>query len=71
VPAGKVNDVHEALELAQRFDSGLLLNVGPDHPPQLRHPVRYSGFAPVTPAAPPALDEHGGRIRDWLNAAPR
>jgi crotonobetainyl-CoA:carnitine CoA-transferase CaiB-like acyl-CoA transferase len=71
VPAGKVNDVHEALELAAHFDSGLLRDVGPDHPPQLRHPVRYSGFAPVPPAAPPALDEHGGRIRAWLNAAPR
>jgi crotonobetainyl-CoA:carnitine CoA-transferase CaiB-like acyl-CoA transferase len=70
VPAGKVNDVPEALELAQRFDSGLLLNVGPEHPPQLRHPVRYSGFAPVSPVAPPALDEHGERIRAWLDSDP-
>lgn len=73
VPAGKVNDVAEAFELAHRFDPGLLVDVGATHPPQLRHPVRYSGFAPVPPAAPPALDADGGRIRAWLaaSAAPR
>ena len=70
VPAGKVNDVAEALALATELGLDPLVDVGPANPPQIRHPVRYSGFRPVAPTAPPALDQHGDALREWL-AAPR
>jgi formyl-CoA transferase len=70
VPAGKVNDVAEALALATELGLEPLIDVGPANPPQIRHPVRYSGFRPVAPTAPPALDQHGDALREWL-AAPR
>jgi len=66
IPAGKVNDLREALELADSLGLDLVTEVGGEHPAQLRHPVRYSGFAPTPPAAPPALDEHGDALRSWL-----
>lgn len=66
IPAGKVNDIREAIELAQGLGLDLVADVGPAHPPQLRHPVRYSGFTPAPPAPPPALDEHGAAVRSWL-----
>ncbi|WP_169078616.1 CaiB/BaiF CoA transferase family protein [Microcella alkalica] len=66
VPAGTVNGVGEALALARRLGLEPTVAVGAGHPDQLAHPVRYSGFAPVVPGAPPALDEHGATIRAWL-----
>ncbi|MEO8093528.1 MAG: CoA transferase [Pseudolysinimonas sp.] len=66
VPAGKVNDVAEALALAAELGLDPLVDVGPANPAQIRHPVRYSGFEPVAPTAPPALDEHGDHVREWL-----
>lgn len=68
VPAGKVNDIAEAIALAESYGLDPLIDVGPANPPQIRHPVRYSGFEPVAPAAPPALDEHGDALRAWLDA---
>lgn len=69
IPAGKVNDIGEALALAERLGLDPRVDVGPDHPGQIRHPVRYSGFEPVGPIAPPALDQHGPDVRAWLSAA--
>lgn len=66
VPAGKVNGIDEALALAEDLGLEPTVSVGPDHPEQVRHPIRYSAFAPRPPAAPPALDEHGKRVREWL-----
>ena len=66
VPAGKVNDVAEALALAASFGLEPVQDVGAAHPPQVRHPVRYSAFDPVPPVAPPALDQHGASVREWL-----
>ncbi|HEV7742161.1 MAG TPA: CoA transferase [Pseudolysinimonas sp.] len=75
VPAGKVNDIAEALALATAFGLEPVADVrdgvpGAEHPAQVRHPVRYSGFEPVAPVAPPALDQHGAALREWL-ASPR
>jgi crotonobetainyl-CoA:carnitine CoA-transferase CaiB-like acyl-CoA transferase len=67
VPAGKVNDIAEALALATSFGLDPVVDVGTAHPGQIRHPVRYSGFDPVPPTAPPALDEHGDTLRTWLS----
>ena len=68
VPAGKVNDVAEALALATELGLQPTVDVGPAHPAQVRHPVRYSAFEPVAPTAPPALDQHGADLRAWLEA---
>lgn len=66
VPAGTVNGIDEALSLARRLGLDPTVPVGPGHPDQWTHPVRYSAFAPVPPSAPPALDEHGDEVRRWL-----
>jgi crotonobetainyl-CoA:carnitine CoA-transferase CaiB-like acyl-CoA transferase len=66
IPAGKVNDVAGALALATELGLDPTADVGPDHPAQLRHPVRYSGFDPVAPEAPPALDADRAAVLAWL-----
>jgi crotonobetainyl-CoA:carnitine CoA-transferase CaiB-like acyl-CoA transferase len=66
IPAGKVNDVGEAIALADRLGLEPTAQVGPDHPAQLRHPVRYSDFEPVAPTAPPALDADRAAVLAWL-----
>ncbi len=68
VPAGTLNGIDGALALARRLGLGPTVGVGPEHPEQLAHPVRYSAFAPAPPTAPPALDEHGAALRAWLSA---
>jgi len=70
VPAGKVNDIAEAVALATAYGLNPVVEVGPDNPAQIRHPVRYSGFEPVTPTAPPALDRDGAAVREWLSRPP-
>lgn len=70
IPAGRVNDVGEAIALARRLGLEPTVAVGDAHPDQVRHPVTYSSFEAVPPTAPPALDEHGDLVRAWL-AAPR
>ena len=67
VPAGTVNGIDEALALARRLGLQPTVAVGPDHPEQLAHPVRYSAFAPAPPTAPPALDQDGAALRAWLS----
>lgn len=69
VPAGTVNGIDEALALARRLGLEPTVDVGPEHPPQLAHPLRYSGFTPAAPTPPPALDEHGDAVRAWLASA--
>ncbi|HTL41487.1 MAG TPA: CoA transferase [Pseudolysinimonas sp.] len=66
VPAGPVNDIAAAIELARQYGLDPVADVGAANPPQIRHPVRYSAFNPVPPVAPPALDQHGDQIREWL-----
>ncbi|MGV8895188.1 MAG: CaiB/BaiF CoA transferase family protein [Rhodoglobus sp.] len=70
VPAGKVNDIGEALALAEQLGLQPRIGLATGHPDQIRHPVRYSGFEPVHPTAPPALDQHGAEVRAWLAAPP-
>jgi crotonobetainyl-CoA:carnitine CoA-transferase CaiB-like acyl-CoA transferase len=66
IPVGKVNDVAEALALAGELGLDPIADVGAGHPAQLRHPVRYSGFDPVEPVAPPALDADRAAVLEWL-----
>ena len=66
MPAGKVNDIAEAIALADRLGLQPTIDVGEGFPAQLRHPVRYSAFEPRTPTAPPSLDADGAALRAWL-----
>lgn len=66
VPAGKVNDIGEALLLAERLGLEPRIAVGSGHPDQVRHPVWYSAFEPATARTPPALDADGAAVRAWL-----
>jgi crotonobetainyl-CoA:carnitine CoA-transferase CaiB-like acyl-CoA transferase len=70
VPAGTVNDIAGAFDAAAAYGLEPLADVGAGHPAQVRHPVRYSGFDPVPPLAPPALDQHGDAVREWLRRPP-
>lgn len=68
VPAGKVNSIDEAIELAEDLGLEPTVSVGAGHPAQMRHPIRYSAFEARPPSAPPALDMHGASVREWLRS---
>ena len=64
VPAGPVNDVASAFELA----AGLGLEPVDLHDgvSTVRSPLGLRGTPPATRLPPPHLDEHGDEIRSWL-----
>jgi crotonobetainyl-CoA:carnitine CoA-transferase CaiB-like acyl-CoA transferase len=66
VPAGKVGSVADGLALASSLGLEPLVDVGADAPPQVRHPITYSGTPITTYAAPPRLGQHSDQIRRWL-----
>lgn len=65
VPAGAVNSVPEALELARDLGLDPVYDL-PDASPQVRHPVTYSEGVTVEPAPPPRLGAHTEALRAWL-----
>lgn len=68
VPAGKVGDIGSAFALADALGLAPIVGVGSGHPPQVRHPVSYSGFDVVAPVAPPRLGQQDAEIRKRLRA---
>ncbi|MDO5699097.1 MAG: CoA transferase [Dermatophilus congolensis] len=66
VPAGKVNSVPEAIELASSLGLRPLVKVGAGHTPQLRHPIDWTNHRPSRPTAPPQLGEQDRDVRRWL-----
>lgn len=66
VPAGQVGSVGDAFALAERLGLEPVVEVGGDHPPQVRHPVRYERSTVAAPTPPPRLGEHDEQIRRWL-----
>jgi crotonobetainyl-CoA:carnitine CoA-transferase CaiB-like acyl-CoA transferase len=64
VPAGTVNEVDEAFALAERL--GLEPTEERDGLPLIRPPLRLDGERPPIRHRPPALDEHGDDLREWL-----
>lgn len=68
VPAGAVGTIADAFALAERLGLDPIVEVGGDHPPQVRHPVRYARSTVAAPTAPPRLGEHDEEIRRWLAA---
>jgi formyl-CoA transferase len=68
VPAGKVGTVADGFALAESLGLDPLVDVGPEAPRQVRHPVTYSATPVTAYAAPPRLGEHSTQIRRWLTA---
>ncbi|MGA3541000.1 CaiB/BaiF CoA transferase family protein [Micromonosporaceae bacterium DT194] len=66
VPAGPVGDVASGLRLAESLGLAPLVEVGEEHPPQVRHPISYSANPPIRYAPPPRLGEHNSSVRQWL-----
>jgi formyl-CoA transferase len=66
VPAGKVGTVADGLALAESLGLDPLVDVGPDAPRQVRHPITYSETPVTRYAALPRLGEHSEEIRRWL-----
>jgi crotonobetainyl-CoA:carnitine CoA-transferase CaiB-like acyl-CoA transferase len=64
VPVGPINRVDEAFALAAELG----LEPTEDHAglPLIRPPLRLDGERPPIRRPPPALDEHGAEIREWL-----
>lgn len=67
VPAGRVGTIADGIELARSLGLDPLVDVGPDVPPQIRHPVDYSDTPVTRYAAPPRLGEHDDEVRRWLS----
>ena len=69
VPAGPVQTIPEAIDLATSLGLDPLIDVGPDHAPQVRHPVRWTAYRTSDPGPPPALAEQDDAVRAWLATA--
>ncbi|MBO9523443.1 MAG: CoA transferase [Nocardioidaceae bacterium] len=67
VPAGQVGDLASGIALAERLGLEPLVDVGPDAPRQVRHPVTYSATPVTTYRPPPRLGEHDDDVRRWLS----
>lgn len=67
VPAGAVNDIGAAIDLAESLGLEPTVEVGPDWSRQVRHPVRWSAYTTAAPTPPPANDAHGDAVRRWLD----
>ena len=70
VPAGRVGTIADGIALADSLGLDPLVDVGPDAPRQVRHPVTYSATPVTAYAAPPRLGEHSDEIRYWLSTPP-
>lgn len=66
VPAGPVNDILTAVELARTLGLDPTWTVGEGE--QVRHPVRYSRSGTREPSPPPGLDEHAAEVRAELGS---
>lgn len=67
VPAGKVGSIADGFALASDLGLDPLVDVGPDRPAQVRHPVTYSDTPINEYTAPPRLGEHSDAVRRWLH----
>lgn len=66
VPAGRVGTLLDGISLADRLGLDPTLDLGTEHPPQLRHPIRWQTHRPRPASPPPALGEHTTDLRSWL-----
>jgi crotonobetainyl-CoA:carnitine CoA-transferase CaiB-like acyl-CoA transferase len=70
VPAGPINTVDEGVAFAEQLGLDPVVWPGDDHsgPPSVRNPVTFSETPARYDLPPPALDEHGKELREWLSA---
>ncbi len=68
VPCGPINSVAEGVAFAAKIglDPVVLAGQGTAAVPTVRHPLEFSASPPRYDLPPPALDEHGAEIREWL-----
>jgi crotonobetainyl-CoA:carnitine CoA-transferase CaiB-like acyl-CoA transferase len=68
VPCGPINTVDQGVAFAEEvgLDPVVVVGEGDAAVPSVRHPIRFSETPPDYRLPPPALDEHGAEIRDWL-----
>lgn len=66
LPSGPINTVQGGVDLAQRLGLEPVVTLGADAVPSIRNPIRLSATPPDYRLPPPALDEQGADIRDWL-----
>ena len=66
VPAGEVKDIARGIALAESLGLAPVVQVQ-GAPPQVAHPIHYSGFRPSRATAPPTLGQHDDEVRRWLS----
>ncbi|HRV60621.1 MAG TPA: CoA transferase, partial [Solirubrobacterales bacterium] len=66
VPAGPVNDIGGGFALAESLGLDPVTEL--DGTRTTSSPIRLSSSPPEKRIPPPALDQHGDEIRDWLRA---
>ncbi len=66
VPAGEVKDIAHGIALAESLGLDPLVQVD-GAPPQVAHPIHYSGFRTTRAIAPPTLGQHDDEVRRWLS----
>jgi crotonobetainyl-CoA:carnitine CoA-transferase CaiB-like acyl-CoA transferase len=68
VPCGPINSVAQGVAFAAEIglDPVVLTGHGAAAVPTVRHPLDFSASPPRYDLPPPALDEHGAEIREWL-----
>jgi crotonobetainyl-CoA:carnitine CoA-transferase CaiB-like acyl-CoA transferase len=70
VPCGPINTVDQGVDFATEVGLDPVVTVGEGRAavPSVRNPIRFSETPADYRLPPPALDEHGAVIRDWLAA---
>jgi crotonobetainyl-CoA:carnitine CoA-transferase CaiB-like acyl-CoA transferase len=68
VPCGPINTVAQGVAFAAEIGLSPVVLTGQaaDAVPTIRHPLEFSASSPRYDLPPPALDEHGAEIREWL-----
>ena len=68
VPCGPINTIDQGVAFARQIGLDPVVDVGPPGSsiPSVRNPITFSDSAPSYRLPPPALDEHGRQIREWL-----
>jgi crotonobetainyl-CoA:carnitine CoA-transferase CaiB-like acyl-CoA transferase len=69
VPCGPINTIDEGVAYATELGLDPVVNVGEGDAavPSVRNPLTFSETPPRYVLPPPALDEHGAELRDWLS----
>jgi crotonobetainyl-CoA:carnitine CoA-transferase CaiB-like acyl-CoA transferase len=72
VPCGPINSVAGGVQFAEQIglEPVVMAGTGEAAVPGIRNPLRFSATAPRYDLPPPALDEHGKQLREWLAGDP-